>query len=194
MTKNAQQALKYLMQSTNYNVRFCLICNYISKLVTSLQSEFICVRFNQLPEPEIYKFIKNVSNVEKLKLSDIDIQTIQKTYRSDIRSMINFVQLNQNLSEWSGSIITNDSWDKIYDLHRVENVTELKAFIQHISIKYNIDKKGIMIKYFNYILRNKIHNTTQLFLDNIEVITHSENADLNSIIDYFCVNFTGSYI
>ena len=194
MTKNAQQALKYLMQSTNYNVRFCLICNYISKLVTSLQSEFICVRFNQLPEPEIYKFIKNVSNVEKLKLSDIDIQTIQKTYRSDIRSMINFIQLNQNLSEWSGSIITNDSWDKIYDLHRVENVTELKAFIQHISIKYNIDKKGIMIKYFNYILRNKIHNTTQLFLDNIEVITHSENADLNSIIDYFCVNFTGSYI
>ena len=99
MTKNAQQALKYLMQSTNYNVRFCLICNYISKLVTSLQSEFICVRFNQLPEPEIYKFIKNVSNVEKLKLSDIDIQTIQKTYRSDIRSMINFIQLNQNLSE-----------------------------------------------------------------------------------------------
>ena len=43
MTKNAQQALKYLMQSTNYNVRFCLICNYISKLVTSLQCEFICI-------------------------------------------------------------------------------------------------------------------------------------------------------
>ena len=194
MTKNAQQALKYLMQSTNYNVRFCLICNYISKLVTSLQSEFICVRFDQLPELEIYKFIKNVANKENLRLSDTDIQTIQKTYRSDIRSMINFIQLNQNLSEWSGSIITNDSWEKMYGLHRDENIIELKDFIQHISIKYNIDKKGIMIKYFNYILRNKIHNTTQLFLDNIEVITHSENADLNSIIDYFCVNFTGSYI
>ena len=194
MTKNAQQALKYLMQSTNYNVRFCLICNYISKLVTSLQSEFICVRFDQLPEPEIYKFINNVSTMENLQLSEIDIQTIQKTYRSDIRSMINFIQLNQNLSEWSGSIITNDSWNQIYELHRVEKVTELKELIQYISIKYNIDKKGIMIKYFNYIIRNKIHNTTQVFLDNIEVITHSDNANLNSIIDYFCVNFTGSYI
>jgi DNA polymerase III delta prime subunit len=194
MTKNAQQALKYLMQSSKCNVRFCLICNYISKLVTSLQSEFICVRFDQLPEIEIYKFIKNVSNQEKLQLSDIDIQTIQKTYRSDIRSMINFIQLNQNLSEWSGSIITNDSWEKIYELHRVEKTTELKELIQYISIKYNIDKKGIIIKYFNYMIRNKIHATTPLFLDNVEVITHSDNADLNSIIDYFCVNFIGSYI
>ena len=194
MTKNAQQALKYLMQSTNYNVRFCLICNYISKLVTSLQSEFICVRFDQLPESEIYNFINNVSNAEKLQLSERDIQTIQKTYRSDIRSMINFIQLNQNLSEWNGSIITNDSWNKIYELHRLERVTDLKDFIQYISIQYNIDKKGIMIKYFNYIIRNKIHNITPLFLDNIEVITHSDNSDLNSIIEYFCVNFTGSYI
>ena len=28
MTKNAQYALKYLLQSYNKNVRFCLICNY----------------------------------------------------------------------------------------------------------------------------------------------------------------------
>ena len=32
MTKNAQQALKYLLQSYNNNIRFCLICNYISKI------------------------------------------------------------------------------------------------------------------------------------------------------------------
>ena len=139
-------------------------------------------------------FNGNVAKAENLQLTDSDIQTIQKTYRSDIRSMINFIQLNQNLSEWSGSIITNDSWNKIYELHRLEHVTELKDFIQYISIQYNIDKKGIMIKYFNYIIRNKIHNITPLFLDNIEVITHSDNSDLNSIIEYFCVNFTGSYI
>ena len=90
MTKNAQQALKYLMQSTNYNVRFCLICNYISKLIDSLQSEFICIRFNQLPEKDIYNFISNITEKENLYLPDSVIQTIQKTYKSDIRSMINF--------------------------------------------------------------------------------------------------------
>lgn len=193
MTKNAQQALKYLMQSTNYNVRFCLICNYISKLVTSLQCEFICIRFDQLPENEIYSFIHNVAKAELLDLSDNDIKIIQKTYRSDIRSMINFIQLNQNLSKWDGSIITNDSWNKIYILQRDNHVNELKEFIQFISIKYNIDKQSIFIKYFNYIIRNKIQNITRTFLDNIEVMIHTEKSDLNTTLDYFCLNFKDSY-
>ena len=193
MTKNAQQALKYLMQSTNYNVRFCLICNYISKLVTSLQCEFICIRFDQLPETEIYNFIHNVAKSEQLQLEDTDIRTIQKTYRSYIRSMINFIQLNQNLSTWNGSIITNDSWNQIYRLHHSNNINELKQLIQDISIKFNIDKKSIFIKYFNYIIRNKIQNVTPTFLDNVEVVTHTEKSDLNTILDYFCYNFKDSY-
>ena len=190
MTKNAQQALKYLMQSTNYNVRFCLICNYISKLVSSLQCEFICIRFDQLPENEIYSFIQNVAKSEQLQLSDNDIQTIQKTYRSDIRSMINFIQLNQNLLKWDGSIITNKSWNKIYELRCNNRIDELKQVIQEISIKYNIDKQSIFIKYFNYIIRNKPEIINQQFLDNMEVIIHTEKSDLNTILDYFCLNFT----
>ena len=39
MTKNAQQALKYLLQSSGQNVRFCLICNYISKIDESLKND-----------------------------------------------------------------------------------------------------------------------------------------------------------
>jgi replication factor C subunit 3/5 len=102
MTKNAQQALKYLLQSTNYNVHFCLICNYISKIDESLKNEFICIRFNQLPKQEIYKFIKNITINENLNLSDGVIETIQNNYNSDIRSMINFIQLNQNVKELEG--------------------------------------------------------------------------------------------
>jgi len=49
MTKNAQQALRYLIQDYASNVRFCLICNYISKIDEGLQNEFIRLRFNQLP-------------------------------------------------------------------------------------------------------------------------------------------------
>jgi replication factor C subunit 3/5 len=62
MTTNAQQALKYLLQSCGDNVKFCLICNYISKIELSLQHEFLCVRFNQLPSTKIHTFIKNYHN------------------------------------------------------------------------------------------------------------------------------------
>jgi DNA polymerase III delta prime subunit len=98
MTKNAQQALKYLLQSSCYNVRFCLICNYKSKIDESLKNEFICVRFNQLPKDDIYKFIKNITKNEDLEITDLAIDRIQKIYNSDIRSMINFIQLNQSIS------------------------------------------------------------------------------------------------
>ena len=49
MTKNAQQALKYLLQDYRQNIRFCLICNYISRIDESLQNEFVHLRFNELP-------------------------------------------------------------------------------------------------------------------------------------------------
>ena len=61
MTKNAQQALKYLLQTCFENVRFCLICNYISKIDYSLKNEFLCIRFNQLPASQIQKFLKTIA-------------------------------------------------------------------------------------------------------------------------------------
>ena len=45
MTKNAQKALRYLIQQYSNNIRFCLICNYISKIDLSLQNEFVRIRF-----------------------------------------------------------------------------------------------------------------------------------------------------
>ena len=65
MTKNAQQALKYLLQSNFTDVRFCLICNYISKIETSLKNEFLCIRFNQLPKLEVQHFIEDICSKEK---------------------------------------------------------------------------------------------------------------------------------
>ena len=46
MTKNAQQALRYLLQNYSGSVRFCLICNYISRIDEGLQNEFLRLRFN----------------------------------------------------------------------------------------------------------------------------------------------------
>ena len=45
MTKNAQQALRYLLQNFSNNVRFCLICNYISRIDEGLQNEFLRANF-----------------------------------------------------------------------------------------------------------------------------------------------------
>ena len=100
MTKNAQQALKYLIQQYNKNIRFCLICNYISRLDYSLQNEFIRLRFSQLPKREINHFLKNILKNKKLNISQRQLEFIQNKFNSDIRSMINFLQSNyQNIDK-----------------------------------------------------------------------------------------------
>ena len=153
MTKNAQQALRYLLQNYSGSVRFCLICNYISKIDISLKNEFIYIRFNQLPKEEIYKFIKTIAANENIDLSTDVIDSIQRTYSSDIRSMINFIQLNQNMDNWNHSIITHAIWDKMHELFIEHNYNAALTFIQDTSIKYNTDKKTLIKEYFNYIIR-----------------------------------------
>ena len=56
MTKNAQQALRYLIQQYSSDIRFCLICNYISKIEKSLQNEFITMSFCNLPKKKLLFF------------------------------------------------------------------------------------------------------------------------------------------
>lgn len=186
MTKNAQQALKYLLQSSSYNVRFCLICNYISKIDESLKNELICVRFNQLPKEDIYKFIKQIGDNENLKLSDSVIDTIQKLYHSDIRSMINFMQLNQNITEWETNIITDAIWENIHNMlyDNESNRTKIIMYIHEISIQYNTDKRTIMKNYFEYIIRNKKEYVNAAFLNMVEVLMHSNDSSIENMMNY----------
>jgi replication factor C subunit 3/5 len=193
MTKNAQQALKYLLQSSCYNVRFCLICNYISKIDESLKNEFLCIRFNQLPKQDIYRFIKTISKNENLELSDKAIDTIQKIYNSDIRSMINFLQLNQNITEWESNIITDEIWENIHQKLVAGVSSVVMQYLHEISQKYNIDKKNIMKNYFNYIIRNKKNMVSAKFLNIVEVIFHSNDSNMNHVILYFIENLIELY-
>jgi replication factor C subunit 3/5 len=198
MTKNAQQALKYLLQTSNSNVRYCLICNYISKIDESLQNEFICVRFNRLPKSEIYKFIKNISDKENIQLCETMIEKIQMIYQSDIRSMINFIQSNHNSLQLTlECIVHSELWESVH-LY-LENSSDsggktLKDFLNKISIQYNIDKKQIILNYFNYIIRSSKINITREFLNIVEITIHNgENVPTDTTIDYFIHSLTNYF-
>ena len=193
MTKNAQQALRYLLQNYTSNVRFCLICNYISKIDEGLQNEFIRLRFNQLPKEEIITFLNNISISEKLNLSHKTLSCIQKLYKSDIRSMINFMQSNQNLENESLNIIDNDVWYELYKkLLQSEKIEIINNFIHSISINYNIDKKNIIKDFLNYIIKTYTKNVNSKFLDFVENLMHSQNQNNNTHINYLISKLSSS--
>ena len=184
MTKNAQHALKYLLQSSTFNVRYCLICNYISKVDESLKHEFICIRFNQLPTESIHNFINEIITSENLNISLKMIEQIQKMYNSDIRSMINFIQLHQNVEGIQSNIITNSIWLKLKEIIDGNCIENIQNYIHDISIKYNVDKKTIIKQYYNYIVRNHPELLTIKYLRSIEIIMHIDDTNCENIINY----------
>jgi DNA polymerase III delta prime subunit len=208
MTKNAQQALKYLLQTSfeNQNVRFSLICNYISKIDEGVRNEFICIRFNQLPTEEIINLMRRICNKESIHgISDETILSIKNTYGSDIRSMINFLQLHQHLDEEKkDEIILNEStFQKMLNQFQVSAYTHSQVatniqFMYEISSTYNIETKSIILQFFHfyfetYFLGSKADGVTphktsiNEFIDIFQLLIDNDELEEDTLIYAFVV-------
>lgn len=185
MTKNAQQALRYLINNYNKesacNVKFCLICNYVSKIDESLQSEFVKMRFNQLPETCIIDFLNQINVAEKLHLSDTTLRNIQTFFGSDIRGMINYMQSNQSASESTCKIIHPGIWNALLDL---KTASELSRSLNRISIEYSIEKKSMILQFLNYMFRTRQHDITSELLTQVEHAIHNQDYKSNHVVEY----------
>ncbi len=192
MTTNAQIALRYLLTSyTDNNVRFCLICNYVSRIDESLQTEFVRMRFNQLPESDIFTFLCKIRDSERLKLSDENLVSIQRQFHSDIRSMINYIQTNQdNLRDLH--VISNTVWDNMVVLFQTSN--EPEKYFREISLKYCIDPRTIIKQFLYYIVRHRSAEFVSTdILNSIEHIIHLYHIRTEYIIPYFILKFQGYF-
>ena len=189
MTKNAQQALKYLLQSSNLNVRFCLICNYISKIDSSLKNEFLCIRFNQLPQKEIKVFLKNIAQGENVNINENGYDALLYMYKSDIRSMINFMQLNQESPNLGNVALSNEIMENIFTkIIQKDTFQKIIDYIHEISVQYNHDKKTILKKFFNYIIHTKPQLINFDFLNICETVMHDNNIDIYNTLKYIILS------
>jgi replication factor C subunit 3/5 len=193
MTKSAQQALKYLLQGLNNNVRFCLICNYISRIDESLQDEFMRLRFNQLPEADVIAFLSVINDKEQLGLAPEKLQAIQRLYKSDLRSMINYMQSNQNVLK-NQKVIDRAVWQRLTKAltqpqpsaaaaaagastsgasEEATAYTKSIKLIDSISHDYNLELRHLLKDYFNYLIRDQTAvPVTPALLDLAETIMH----------------------
>jgi len=181
MTKHAQQSLKYLLKYSNNNVRFCLICNYISRIDDSLQSEFMRLRFNQLPEKDIFYFLQKICINENLLICTDKLSFIQKLYKSDIRSMINYMQSNKG-TLLDINVLNKQVWLDLTSILREKNnhITALNYLLE-ISEIYNMELKNIVKCYLNYIISDFPHYLNKPLLAFMESIMHLKEIN----IDYF---------
>ena len=181
MTKNAQQALRYLIQQYNKNIRFVLICNYISKIDSALQNEFIRLRFCQLPKKDTYNFLNTIIKKEGLNITSKQINIIQKKFKSDIRSMINYIQSNHTNLNFNTDILSKKFLEKtLTNIKKKGNSQE----ILEICIKNNIEIKDFINELVLYIINEKVELLNKNFINSIQIIIHSEKVNDLYLLNY----------
>ena len=186
MTKNAQLALKYLIQESNPNIKFCLICNYITKVEYCLQDEFIKLRFNSLPKDEIYDFLLVINNKEKLNFSKEKINNIINFFNNDIRSMINYMQSNKNLDN---NILNYDIYKKLLELIIDKNYNKYYNYLNNLKKIYKMDIKNIIKSFLNYIIIHNLYDYDNKFINKCENLLHNSefNDEININYLYFSI-------
>lgn len=189
MTASAQQVLKYMICSLSTEVRFILICNYISKIDSNLQNIFVKLRFNQLPFNKIKDSLKSIVLSEKVHIQDLQLNQIINLYKSDMRSMINFIQTAYTY-ENNTRVITDSVW---YDL--LKTIIDKPGKFEYIYAKiidicsdYGINKYTCMRMFSYYIITNHGFNSEILCV--IEIFVHKTPDNIEDYIQYVLNMFT----
>jgi replication factor C subunit 3/5 len=186
MTKTAQYALYNLIKDSNTNVTFCLICNYVSKLHKSLQNIAMAFKFNTLPRQDIFSFLKNIIKSESIiNLKQTDINDIIELFKSDIRSMINYIQgLSQNKTKHN--ILSETKINDLIHTFLNKPIDASERKIIHYMYKYNIEKQELVIRIINNVVCN--YKITQKMLFFIKSILHNNNYYLDEFNNFFISN------
>ena len=92
MTNIAQCALRQIIEKYSKNVRFCIICNYINKIIPAIQSRCMKFRFSLLGDKAMREKIEYIVEQENIKISSKAITTIISLSGGDMRKSINILQ------------------------------------------------------------------------------------------------------
>ncbi|EFO26207.1 replication factor C subunit 3 [Loa loa] len=146
MTKDAQSALRRVIEKFTDNVRFCIICNYLSKIIPAIQSRCTRLRFAPLPNEQILPRLHYIVQAESLTITKDGQNALLNLAEGDMRRIINILQSTamafKTVDEWSVyqcvgyplpndvekivRILLNDSIEDAYT--KIEEIRSERAF------------------------------------------------------------------
>ncbi|MCX8194056.1 MAG: Replication factor C small subunit, partial [Candidatus Pacearchaeota archaeon] len=124
LTKDAQHALRRIMEMFTGTCRFILSCNVSSKIINPIQSRCAIFRFKPLEKKDVIKIVERIAEQENLKISEEAIEILFNKSNGDLRRVINLIQA-------CSSITKNITKDALYEViseaqpHEIRQVLEI---------------------------------------------------------------------
>lgn len=92
MTSAAQAALRRTMEKHAKSTRFCLICNYVTRIIGPITSRCAKFRFKPLEGEVLKTRLVNICQSENVNCSDDAMQCLLRVSEGDLRKAITYVQ------------------------------------------------------------------------------------------------------
>lgn len=92
MTQDAQSALRRTMETYSKITRFCLICNYVTRIIDPLASRCSKFRFKSLDEGNAGKRLEDIAKLEGVKMEGGVVDTLLRCSEGDLRKAITMLQ------------------------------------------------------------------------------------------------------
>lgn len=97
MTKDAQSALRRTMEQYTRVTRFCIICNYVSRIIDPITSRCAKFRYKSLSVDAMTGRLKQICEAEKVNYKPEVLPTLVTVAEGDMRKVINLLQTARRL-------------------------------------------------------------------------------------------------
>ena len=170
MTKEAQAALRKVMEENSNITRFCFICNYINQIIEPINSRCVKIRFKPIDKYNLVDKLKSISIAEGLKINDKVFESISEISCGDLRKSILMLQNikyfkgTNNLSN-SITITSND----VYNMCKYITKEQMAKYLNKINNNSNIIeiiKIAKMIITNGYVFNSIIDTIIKNIIDN----------------------------
>lgn len=149
MTMDAQSALRKIMD-TYKNTRFCIICNYIEKIIKPLISRCMFFNFKPIKSSYIIKHLTLISKNEGLDITTKQIENIYNSYNGDLRQAINILQ---QLKYYDKTDLDTEIYEMFDESFYEDIYDKMKSMNKTQKIKYFEDQGYDKLKYRDYLIK-----------------------------------------
>jgi replication factor C subunit 3/5 len=196
MTHDAQTALQCVIEKYTETTRFCLICNYNTKIIGSLRSLCTILNFEPIPISLHKEHMMNIVEYEEMNVDDESMDEIISLSNGDMRQSINTLQslsmafgkelitmeiLCDNISQ-----IPPQKMKHMIDmlLDNSSNIDYMISYLRQLETQESMNILEIINIIVKYLLQHKIYDnmTLALVLVDLETIEHNISVGASSNI------------
>ena len=167
LTRNAQNALRSLMEKHAEEVRFCFIVNYENKMHDAICSRCLRLRFTPLNQDEMMVLLRKICLGEQVAANDDALRAIVQVTAGDMRQAINTLQSCAMHARASSSPLVAESVYKITGKPPPEATKDLivQCFAEHNNMLVNATRITNYLEKFGVSLKSTIDAMCQLIVD-----------------------------